>query len=98
LKAIRNRKGEPSEKDNGKNSEARFYLKKRRKKEMNKKEVRCKACGGKIRIGACATECLDCGASVSPITGEPFTYSSGGVVKCSDFGGTDLNRPKAVDN
>ena len=65
---------------------------------MNKKEVRCKACRGRIRIGDCATECLDCGASVSPETGELFKYSSGRVVKCSDFGGTDLNQQKGGSN
>ncbi|MBI2046697.1 hypothetical protein HYT26_00840 [Candidatus Pacearchaeota archaeon] len=65
---------------------------------MNKKEVRCKACGGEIRVGYCATECLGCSASVSPETGEPFTDSSGGVVKCSDFGGPGLNQQRVGYN
>jgi hypothetical protein len=51
-------------------------------------EIKCGACGhvGLI-VGAYATECDKCGASVNMDTGEPYRDSSGEVVYCGQFGG-----------
>ena len=52
-------------------------------------DIKCKVCGGDLVMGACATECMNCGASVVPETGEPY-MSNGKVVKICSFGGRNI--------
>lgn len=49
-----------------------------------KNTIKCKVCGGGIVIGEYATECMKCGASLHPDTGEPFIIDDK-VVKVSSF-------------
>ncbi|MFA5132853.1 MAG: hypothetical protein WC444_06030 [Candidatus Paceibacterota bacterium] len=57
---------------------------------METKEIKCGACGHiGINIGACASECSKCHASVDPNTGEPFMVD-GRIVYSWQFGGIDF--------
>jgi len=59
--------------------------------DVYKENVICKACNkGHAIVGDCATKCSNCGASIDPDTGEPFT-SNGGVVYCGQFGGCHVS-------
>ena len=53
-------------------------------------EVKCKVCGGDLVMGDCATECMKCGASVNPETGEPYRHDDGRPVQCGYFGGRHI--------
>jgi ribosomal protein S27E len=54
-------------------------------------EIKCGNCDHVgIIMGDCATECEQCGASVDPETGKPYTLSDGTVVKCYQFGGRGI--------
>ena len=58
--------------------------------ENDFKEIKCGACGHiGIIVGAFASECEICGASVNPDTGEPFKDKDGKVVYCGQFNGRD---------
>ncbi len=52
--------------------------------------IKCKVCGGTLVIGDCATQCMSCGASVNPDTGEPYRHDNGRVVQCGCFGGRHI--------
>ena len=56
------------------------------RKEDVKLDIKCKVCGGDLIMGACATECMKCGISVHPETGEPYVVDNK-TVKVSSFGG-----------
>ena len=58
-------------------------------KNDKKLDIKCKVCGGDLIEGACATECMKCGASVNPETGEPY-MDGGKVVKVGSFGGRNI--------
>ena len=54
-----------------------------------KLDIKCKLCGGDLIMGACATECMNCGASVHPETGEPYMNGKK-IVKVCSFGGRHI--------
>lgn len=49
------------------------------------KLIRCKLCGGELEVRECVTECMNCGASVYPETGEPFIVDGKVVKACTVY-------------
>lgn len=54
------------------------------------KRAKSKCCNASIIIGMVASVCDECGNSVDPDTGEPYTDDKGYTVNVMQFGGINI--------